>query len=125
MTGPRKIYANTRFGQMHLRIWGNGATAPATCVVCLHPVPYSGRYFDTFAAVLADSVVVIAPDMIGYGGSTNIPAPISIADHAAAVADALESLREAGFRDTDFVPLGFHTGSAVGGELAIRQPSLK
>lgn len=124
MKRPRRGYANTRFGQMHLRIWGNGAAAPHTCLVCLHPVPYSGRYFDTFAERVATDTVVVTPDLIGYGGSASMPEPISIENHAAAVADALESLHEGGFRDTNFVPLGFHTGSAVGGEMAIAHPEL-
>ncbi len=109
---------------MHLRIWGNGASAPRTCLVCLHPVPYSGRYFDTFAELIAADTVVVTPDLIGYGGSSAMPEPISIQNHADAVADALESLHEGGFRDTNFVPLGFHTGSAVGGEMAIAHPEL-
>jgi pimeloyl-ACP methyl ester carboxylesterase len=109
---------------MHLRIWGNGAAAPHTCLVCLHPVPYSGRYFDTFAERVAADTVVVTPDLIGYGGSSAMPEPIAIEDHAAALADALDSLHEGGFRDTNFVPLGFHTGSAVGGEMAIAHPEL-
>ena len=124
MIRPRRAYANTRFGQMHLRIWGNGASAPHTGLVCLHPVPYSGRYFDTFAELAAADTVVVTPDLIGYGGSSAMPEPISIENHADAVADALDSLHEGGFRDTNFVPLGFHTGSAVGGEMAIAHPEL-
>ena len=59
---PRLAYADTRLGQMPLRIWPGPPVASAPAVVCLHPVPYSGRYYDHFAAVLSLRVSVIAPD---------------------------------------------------------------
>jgi len=117
-THPRLTYADTRLGQMHLRIWPGPADAGGPPVVCLHPVPYSGAYFDHFATELSQRLSVVAVDLMGYGGSAKLEQPAPIAEHAAAVADALQAQGIA-----RYVPLGFHTGSAVGVELALNRPS--
>jgi len=117
LTHPRKTYADTRLGQMHLRLWPGPADAGGPPVVCLHPVPYSGAYFDHFATELSQRLSVVAVDLMGYGGSAPLDKPMPIAEHAAAVADALQAQGIA-----RYVPLGFHTGSAVGVELALGRP---
>ena len=127
MTGsaqrPRMHYVDTRQGQVHVRSWiGPDANAPIG--VCLHPVPYSGRYFHNFAACLRERCHVLAIDLPGYGGSTPTDQPISIEDHAAAVADALEEMGTQIEAPGGFMPIGFHTGSGVGGELALARPDL-
>ncbi len=114
---PRRAYADTRLGQVHLKIWPGPPDGKLPPVVCLHPIPYSGRYFDSFAAELARSVSVVAPDLPGYGGSDQLAEPAPLATHAAAIADALQA---SGIGQ--FVPLGYHTGSAVAGELALARP---
>lgn len=114
---PRLAYQDTRLGQLHLRVWAGPAQSAAPAVVCLHPVPYSGRYFDRFAADLARFTSVVAPDLAGYGGSAPLAEPASIAEHAAAVADALQGLGLG-----RYVPLGYHTGAAVAAELALARP---
>ncbi len=108
------VYADTRLGQMHLRIWPGPADALAPPVICLHPVPYSGAYYDAFASLLSQRLSVVAVDMLGYGSSAKLSAPVSIAEHAAAVADALQTQGIG-----QYVPLGFHTGSAIAVELAL------
>lgn len=113
----RLAYADTRVGQLHLKIWPGPPDTAIPPVVCLHPVPYSGRYFDTFAALLAARTTVIAPDLPGYGGSARPAAPLPLAEHAGAVADALQTLGIG-----RCVPLGYHTGSAVACELALARP---
>lgn len=114
---PRRAYADTRHGQMNLHLWPGPAEGSAPTIVCIHPIPYSGRYFDTFAQELSRYCSVIAPDLPGYGSSTELPEPITIEDHAVAVADALQDQGLA-----RYVPLGFHTGAAVAGELALARP---
>jgi pimeloyl-ACP methyl ester carboxylesterase len=114
---PRRIYADTRLGQMHLQLWPGPPEANDPPVVCLHPIPYSGRYFDHFAAELSRRFTVITPDLMGYGGSAPLAEPVDLEQHAAAVADALQ---EQGIGR--YIPLGFHTGSAVAGELALARP---
>ena len=115
---PRRAYADTRLGQMNLHLWPGPATAGAATVVCLHPIPYSGRYFDAFAAELSQHCSVVAPDLVGYGSSAELAEPATLEDHAAAVADALQDQGIA-----RYMPLGFHTGSAVAGELALARPT--
>ncbi|UCG71748.1 MAG: alpha/beta fold hydrolase [Chromatiales bacterium] len=117
LAAPRRAYADTRLGQMNLHVWPGPAEGSALAVVCLHPIPYSGRYFDAFAAELSQHCSVVAPDLMGYGSSAELAEPVSIEDHAAAVADALQ---DQGF--ARYTPLGFHTGSAVAGELALARP---
>ncbi len=114
---PKRRYADTRLGQMHLTIWPGPADATLPPIVCVHPVPYSGRYFDGFAAGLSRHVSVIAPDLPGYGGSDPLAEPVGIADYAAATADALQNLGIG-----RYVPLGYHVGSVVAGELALARP---
>lgn len=116
-TRPRRVYADTRLGQMHLKLWPGPADSSLPPLVCLHPAPYSGRYYDTFAAALADRVSVIVPDLMGYGSSDELAEPAPIEEHALAIADALQA---AGIGR--FVPMGFHTGAAVAGELALARP---
>ncbi len=114
---PKRRYADTRLGQMHVTIWPGPADATLPPVVCVHPVPYSGRYFDGFAAELSHHVSVIALDLPGYGGSDPLAEPVAIADYAAAIADALQGIGVA-----RYVPLGYHVGSVVVGELALARP---
>jgi pimeloyl-ACP methyl ester carboxylesterase len=117
LAAPRRAYADTRLGQMHLHLWPGPPAGSGPSVVCLHPIPYSGRYFDAFAGELSKRCSVIAPDLMGYGGSAELARPVSVEEHAAAVADALQDCGCA-----RYIPLGFHTGSAVAGELALARP---
>lgn len=114
---PRRGYADTRLGQMHLQVWAGPPEGHAPPIVCLHPVPYSGRYFDHFAAELSRHFSVITPDLMGYGGSAEQTKPPSLEEQAAAVADALQAQGVG-----QYIPLGYHTGAAVAGELALARP---
>lgn len=113
----RRAYATTRLGQMHLQIWPGPADSKLPLIVCLHPIPYSGRYYDSFATELAVKTSVIAPDLAGYGGSDALTAPASLEQHTLAIADALQDQGVG-----QYVPLGFHTGSAIAAELALQRP---
>jgi pimeloyl-ACP methyl ester carboxylesterase len=66
---------------------------------------------------------VLAVDLPGFGGSTPTGGPLSIADHATAVGEALDELSDQ-YASPSFMPIGFHTGSGVGGELALLRPDL-
>ena len=110
-----KDYADSRFGQVHLRRCDPTSESTALPLVCLHPAPYSGAYFESVMPKLAASRTVIAPDYPGYGGSEMGTAPqLSIADYATAMLDALESAGIDGPVDV----LGFHTGCLVAMEMA-------
>lgn len=112
-----KYYRNCRFGQLHWH--SRPAIAEGTALpplLCLHPAPYSGAYFDTVAGFIDPAIHLLAPDYPGYGESTPPPEMPAISDYADAVADAW---------DPDKAPydlLGFHTGALVAVELALTHP---
>ena len=122
----RRHYVDTRYGQLH--VW-QYAPADASAVerpplVCLHPNPYSGYFFDEFARVMASDRIVLCPDTPGYGSSTRPPAPVSATDYALAVADALLALGYGEGAAGSVDVLGFHTGAVLAAELGIERPSL-
>ena len=120
---PKYSYVQTDHGQMHLRIWGD---QKGINIVCLHPMPYSGSYYDTFCQQLVSSTAysAVALDFIGYGRSAMIDSPISIKEHAQASAACLEELISSGIISDDISLMGFHTGSAVANEIAIVYPEI-
>ena len=110
----RKLYGNTRFGQVHARLEESDGEATNAPLVCLHPAPSSGLYFETAMPMLNDGRKVIAPDYPGYGGSDALEEPPSITDYANAMVDFLDSAGIEGPVDL----LGFHTGCLVAAEMA-------
>jgi len=110
----RKLYGNTRFGQVHARLQDPAGEADKAPLVCLHPAPSSGLYFTTAMPMLSAGRQVIAPDYPGYGGSDPLEEPPSISDYANAVLDFLDSAGVASPVDL----LGFHTGCLVAAEMA-------
>lgn len=96
----------------HLAARETGAHAP---LLCLHPSPHSGAYFETVMPLLNRTRAVIAPDYPGYGGSSPPPEPPSICDYALAMLDLLDDI---GIARAD--TLGFHTGCLVATEMAVR-----
>jgi pimeloyl-ACP methyl ester carboxylesterase len=90
-----------------------------TPLLCLHPLPYSGRYFDTIAPLLAaGGRRLLRPDYPGYGLSDPLEDELDIESWAAALWQALDDLAVPGPLDL----LGFHTGCLVGPELARQAP---
>ena len=111
----KKYYRDCRFGQLHWHSRPAQTTSlehPA--LLCLHPAPYSGAYFETVAERLGPATHVVAPDYPGYGESSPPPELPGIADYADAIADAWDG--DAG----PYNLLGFHTGALVAVELALK-----
>ena len=106
----RRDYADSRLGQIHRRI--KPATGSGTPLVCLHPAPFSGIYFETIMPLLDIPGGIIAPDYPGFGGSDRIDGLPSIENFAAAMHDAIDD--QTGPVDL----LGFHTGCLVAVEMA-------
>ena len=113
----RRFYTTVDNAQIHVRHVPAG-DAGAAPLLCLHPAPSSGLYFETVAPLLSANRDVYAPDYPGYGGSDSLPAAPMIDDYAAAMSGVIE---QSG--DTRFDILGFHTGCLVGAEIARRAPS--
>ena len=115
----QKAYGQSSFGQIHVRMVPADGDEQQPPLVCLHPAPSSGLYFQTAMPMLNSGRRVIAPDYPGYGGSDTLSEPPSIADYARAM---LECLADLGLSDPVDV-LGFHTGCLVGAEMSIQQPA--
>ncbi len=114
----RKLYADTSFGQVHVRLLAARGEETRAPLVCLHPAPYSGIYFETVMPMLNTGRRVIAPDYPGYGGSTAPGDTPTIADYASAMLGCIDGLGI----NSKFDLLGFHTGCLVGADIAIDAP---
>ncbi len=114
-----KSYVDGPAGQIHTRHWDGSAGAEASpSLLCLHPAPYSGAYFETVAPLLTERWQVIAPDYPGYGGSSPCRGEASISDYAAAMAAVADDVSPS----TPVDVLGFHTGCLVAIEMAAMSP---
>jgi pimeloyl-ACP methyl ester carboxylesterase len=114
----RRAFIDGRYGQMHVRIARPAKPSTRPPVVCLHQSPLSGAVYARLLAEFGSDRVVIAPDYPGFGESDAPKQPPEIADYARAVFDVVDSL---GVKTFDVV--GYHTGSKVGVEMALQQPS--
>lgn len=118
----KNFYIETKLGQVHGRKYGESNKT----IICLHPMPYSGGYYDTFCNDLVSQtdIAAISLDMLGYGQSSKIEEPISIEDYAFNVIEVIQSLKDSGGLSGEVTLLGFHTGSAIANEIAIHEPEL-
>jgi pimeloyl-ACP methyl ester carboxylesterase/membrane protein DedA with SNARE-associated domain len=99
------------------RAWGEKRTAAAPVVLLLHGSPGSSGDFATLGPLLAASHRVLAPDLPGFGFSTQSVPDYSIAAHANYMAGLLDRLA---IREVHV--LGFSMGGGVALELAARHP---
>ena len=88
-----------------------GALPP---IVCLPPVPYGGRFFDSFAQ--AYDGPVWSADLPGYGFSDALVEPPTVVGYT----DAMTPLLNAPGQPVWLV--GFHSGALVAMEMANRHP---
>ncbi|MEO0574805.1 MAG: alpha/beta hydrolase [Pseudomonadota bacterium] len=114
----RKQYVDTAAGQLHLRSH-NARNEAAPVLLCLHPAPSSGLYFDTVLPLLNENRNVFAPDYPGHGGSYPLDAQPDIDDYADSMLALLDGLQV----NTPVDVLGFHTGCLVGAEMALKAPA--
>ncbi len=117
MTSIQKLYGQSSLGQIHARVIEADGEEQKPPLLCLHPAPSSGLYFQTAMPMLNAGRRVIAPDYPGYGGSDTLTQPPSIDDYGHAMFEFLADIGIKGPVDI----LGFHTGCLVGTELAIQQ----
>jgi pimeloyl-ACP methyl ester carboxylesterase len=121
----RRLYVDGAYGQVHVL-----SSSPAevtklkTPVMCLAPNPMTGRYFRLFMEELGQDRVMLAPDYPGLGQSDPPPHPIDMAAYADSIAEVLDALGygDAGSGKVDVC--GYHTGTMVAVELAVRRPDL-
>ncbi|MEK9919409.1 MAG: alpha/beta hydrolase [Luminiphilus sp.] len=120
----KRGYVDLEWGQIHLRTAHPVNSSDATPVVCFAPTPYSGNYYKLLMKELARDRVVIAPDYPGLGQSDRPDTDLEVADHADIMAEVLIA---AGWGPTARGPVdacGYHTGTFIATELALRHPAL-
>lgn len=118
----RRGYFECRYGQLHMRhaIPSGGGFEEATTLLALHAGTSSGGMFSGLLAAMGADRSAFAPDLPGFGQSDAPPAPLSSADHAAAIGDFLESMR---LRQVDV--LGCGLGALVAIELALARSAVR
>lgn len=116
----RRGYFECRYGQLHVHnaIPSGGGFEEGIPLLCLHPIPHSGRVFERFLAVAGVGRSVFAPDLPGFGDSDSPPTPAGVPEHAAAIGDFLDTMR---LRQIDV--LGHRYGAMVAAELAATRPA--
>ncbi|MGH8199351.1 MAG: alpha/beta fold hydrolase [Steroidobacteraceae bacterium] len=115
----RRGYFECRYGQLHVHnsIPSGGGFEEGIPLLCLHPIPHSGRVFRRFLAVAGVGRSVFAPDLPGFGDS-DPPGQPGVPEHAAAIGDFLDTMR---LRQIDL--LGHRYGALVAAELAAARPA--
>lgn len=115
----RRGYFECRYGQLHIQnaIPSGGGFEEGTPLLCLHPSPYSGRFFERFLATAGTGRSVFAPDLPGFGDSDPPLPGAGIIEHAAAIGDFLDTMR---LRQIDLLGQGF--GALVAAELTATRP---
>lgn len=114
----RKRYVDSRFGQIHLRIFDTSAKDRRPALLMLHLSPNSGQIYSDFLPLIGADRVAVAPDYPGYGMSDPIEGTQRIEDYAVAMLDVLDALE----LDFPLDVLGYHTGAAVALEMARQNP---
>ena len=120
----KRSYIDLDWGQIHLRTAHPVNASDNVPVVCFAPTPYSGNYYKLLMQNLAQDRLVIAPDYPGLGQSDRPDRALDIADHADIMAEVLIA---AGWGPDGRGPIdacGYHTGTFIATELAIRHPAL-
>ncbi len=109
----------TRHGKIHWQTWSEESQSPADLtgnpLVCLHPMPHSGQFFEVIAPFLTAGRTVIAPDYPSYGGSDELAGEPTIGIYAESMIETLRQLACSG----PFDLFGFHTGCLVAVELSL------
>lgn len=109
----RRSYIDGPFGQIHLRMAGEGRP-----LLLLHQSPLSGAMFDAVLPRLAAAgFAVVAADTPGFGQS-DLPADeVGIGGYAAAMVAVLDALEW-----TRAHLVGHHTGASIAATLAAHYP---
>lgn len=124
MTGIRRGYADSRFGQLHYRIATSAAGSTGIPLLCLHQTPANGGEWLPVMEPLAQGRTVIAMDTPGYGMSDPPPEPATIEDFAEIADRLMRDLAEAGWiPDGRYDAMGIHTGSVIATQLARSVPA--
>jgi pimeloyl-ACP methyl ester carboxylesterase len=120
----RQGFVDSVYGQLHyLTARPAGAAPPLkTPLVLFHMSPMSAREFGPLIAEMGRDRVVIAFDTPGQGLSDGPDHPVTIADYAVAIDQALHAMGYGSKQPID--EFADHTGVWIASEIAIRDPAL-
>jgi pimeloyl-ACP methyl ester carboxylesterase len=109
----RRAYVDGPYGQIHLRIAGEGAP-----LLLLHQSPLSGDQFAAALPLLAQrGFMAVAIDTPGFGLSDRPLEPVGIAGYARAISAVLDALELSCAH-----LLGHHTGASIAANCAAHYP---
>ena len=113
MSTARRSYLDNLAGQLHVWHWEGGEPGLPP-VICLPPVPYGGRFFDSFAVAYRGPVW--SADLPGYGFSDPLADAPTVPGYTEAMTPLLESVGQPVWLT------GFHSGALVAMEMANQFP---
>lgn len=117
----RRMYLDSAFGQLHLRVaMPKDSAGGAPPLVLFHQTALSGRMFDQLLPVMAMDRIVIAADTPGYGESDRPTERPTLAEYGDVMLDAL-----VGKFGPKLDLLGYHTGAAIAADLAARRDEVR
>ena len=119
-----RSYVTHEWGQIHVLTSQPATPDNATPLVCFAPNPYSGNYYRLFMEQLGSDRTMMALDYPGIGQSDNYPGELDMSTLADIMADSLTSL---GWGPNGNGPVdlcGYHTGTMLASELAVKYPAL-
>lgn len=114
---PRNLVTNDEQASLNWRCHA-AQVDEAPVLVCLHPLPHDGSFFDSVAPLLAQRRPVLCPDYPGFGDSPPLTDEWTLEAWADTLGTGLASLPTG--KPVDL--LGFHTGCLVATEMALRDP---
>ena len=108
----KKAYADTREGQIHYRVEGDGEP-----IILLHMAEASSDEYTRVIPFLSKKYCAIAMDFLGHGESAKPPYPYQIVDHARTVVNFMDCLNI-----KKAAVVGHHIGAKIAAELAVIAP---
>ncbi len=115
MTGVRKGYVDTSFGQVHFRM--AGTRDAHTPIVLLHQTASSSAMFEAVMTRLASSYFVFAPDTPGFGGTDAPRERATMETYARTLGEACARME---------IPrawlFGHHTGASIAVQMEALDP---
>jgi len=117
-------YVTHEWGQIHVLTSQPTTPGNATPLVCFAPNPYSGNYYRLFMEQLGSDRTMMALDYPGIGQSDNYPGELTMTTLADIMADSLTSLGWGPNGNGPVDVCGYHTGTMLASELAVKYPAL-
>lgn len=119
-----RSYVTHEWGQIHVLTSQPVTPGNATPLVCFAPNPYSGNYYRLFMEQLGSDRTMMALDYPGIGQSDNYPGELDMTTLADIMADSLTSLGWGLNGNGPVDVCGYHTGTMLASELAVKYPAL-